>query len=224
MRLEPSWRPVRDPYSTRVPFTSGSPCKRRRSRDPLPSEGPGPRTGTATRSTRPARSCSGQAGEAGWGGCKGLGTGWGRGGGGAGGGVQEHRGVCSPKEGLETVVDIGAWGVEICILTTDGREAVWGPCPGRAAEGLVVPQRLLGCPTPPVLLSCALHLSGHHHKCHYFWGAAGGSHRWCSGGWGCERWTGTGLGIPSATPFDLPWGCRWAEEAPWKLGSLCWLC
>ncbi|XP_045675682.1 anion exchange protein 4 isoform X2 [Phyllostomus hastatus] len=34
---------------------------KRRSRTPLPREGPGLRTGTATRSTRPARSCSGQA-------------------------------------------------------------------------------------------------------------------------------------------------------------------
>lgn len=41
---------------------------------------------------------------------------------------------------------------------THGREA---PCPGRAPEGLVVPQRLLGRPAPPVLLGRALHLPGY---------------------------------------------------------------
>ncbi|XP_035869991.1 anion exchange protein 4 isoform X8 [Phyllostomus discolor] len=51
-----------DPTS-RIPPPKCLPSQhKRRSRAPLPSEGPGLRTGTATRSTRPARSCSGQAG------------------------------------------------------------------------------------------------------------------------------------------------------------------
>ena len=48
-------------------------------------------------------------------------------------------------------------------LTTHGREAVRGPCAGRAAESLVVPQRLLGCPAPPVRFGRALRLPGHRH-------------------------------------------------------------
>lgn len=48
---------------------------------------------------------------------------------------QEHRGVL-------TVIGLrgrsGVW--KPVSLTTNGREAVWGPCPGRPEEGLVVPQ------------------------------------------------------------------------------------
>lgn len=61
-------------------------------------------------------------------------------------------------------------------LTTHGREAVWGSYSGRAPEGMLVPQRFLGRPTPPVFPGCALHLPGYSHKCHHFWGSAGRCH------------------------------------------------
>lgn len=152
------------------PFCSDSAQKGRKS--PASPVGVRPRQGTGNTmdSTHPVQSCKGQAGEGSW--------------------VEKRVGILwkcnrdikmcrqcgrgSPGYKEKQRAGVGAW--KHGSLTTLGWEAVWGSCPGRAPEGMLVPKRFFGRHTPSVFLSCAPHLPGHSHERHHFWGSAGRRH------------------------------------------------
>lgn len=172
----------------RFPFCPDFPRNCRRSPASPARVLPWQKTSTTMGRTHPSQNCKGRAGEGSLLGTR-VGILW-----------ESHRGIKMCGQGgriqRKSGCRHGMW--KHGSLTTRGREAFWGSCSGRAPEGMLVPQRFPGCPTSPVFLSGALHLPGHSHKCHHFWGSSGRCHRRCPGTWVCR------MGLASTLVFHLP--------------------